>query len=251
MAYGRVSRPLFEVRLKSTTTKQVPLTRIQKLIGKRMLASKQTKPCFYIERKADVTELLGQRHKLSKALGVKITSNTYLVRALALAAQRYPLMQGRLVPGPGVSPLEGAVIQVPEAINIGFAVNSPQGLVVPVIRNADRKSLAEIATEEKVLIAKSRSNKLTLKEIEGETIALSNLGAYGIDTFHGIVPLPAGTILAVGNPTRMVVPRDGHVVVRKLMSLSIAVDHRIIHDNYAARFLCLVAEKLQDPKHLL
>ena len=232
-------------------TTQVPLTRIQKLIGRRMLASKRTKPCFYIERKADVTELLGRRHKISKALGVKITSNTFLVRALALAAQRYPLMLGRLVPGPGASPLDGAVVQIPEAINIGFAVNSPQGLVVPVIKHADQKTMAQIAAEEKALIAKSRSNKLTLEEIEGETIALSNLGAYGIDTFLGIVPLPAGTILAVGNPNRTVVPRAGHLVTRKMMSLSIAVDHRIIHDDYAAKFLCLVAEKLQDPKHLL
>jgi pyruvate dehydrogenase E2 component (dihydrolipoamide acetyltransferase) len=217
-----------------------------------MLASKRTKPCFYIERKADVTELLAQRHKISKALGVKITSNTYLIRALALAAQQHPLMLGRLIPGPvAASPLEGAIIQIPDAINIGFAVNSPQGLVVPVVKHADRKTMAEIATEEKALIAKSRSNKLSLEEIEGETIALSNLGAYGTDTFFGIVPLPAGTILAVGNPNRMVVPYDGRFTDRKMMSLSIAVDHRIIHDDYAAKFLCLVAEKLQDPKHLL
>ncbi|MHC4519524.1 MAG: 2-oxo acid dehydrogenase subunit E2, partial [Planctomycetota bacterium] len=175
------------------TTTQVPLTRIQRLIGKRMLASKRTKPCFYIERKADVTELLGRRHKISKALGVKITSNTFLIRALALGARQYPLMLGRLVAEDTKAPPAEPVIQIPEAINVGFAVNSPQGLVVPVIRNADRKMLAEIATEERALTRKARSNKLTLEEIEGETIALSNLGAYGIDTFLGIVPLPAGT----------------------------------------------------------
>ncbi len=233
------------------TTTQIPLTRIQKLIGKRMLASKRTKPCFYIERKADVTELLAQRHKISKTLGVKITSNTFLIRALALAARRYPLMLGRFVAEDTDSPLETPVIRIPDAINVGFAVNSPQGLVVPVIKHADRKSMAEIAAEERALVRKSRSNGLTLEEIEGETIALSNLGAYGTDAFLGIVPLPAGTILAVGNPNRTVVPRDGQFVVRRLMSLSVAVDHCVIHDDYAARFLCLVAEKLQDPKHLL
>jgi len=237
--------------LDSTTTTQVPLTRIQKLIGKRMLASKRTKPCFYLERKADVTELLGRRHKISKALKVKITSNTFLIRALALAARRYPLMLGRFVEEDMDSPIETPVVRIPEAINVGFAVNSPQGLVVPVIKHADRKTMAEIATEEKTLVAKSRSNKLTLEEIEGETIALSNLGAYGIDTFYGIVPLPAGTILSVGNPTYTVVPRESQFVARRLMSLSIAVDHRVIHDDYAAKFLCLVAKKLQDPNHLL
>jgi pyruvate dehydrogenase E2 component (dihydrolipoyllysine-residue acetyltransferase) len=237
--------------LKSATKTQVPLTRIQKLIGKRMLASKRTKPCFYIERKADVTELLGRRHKISKALGVKITSNTFLIRALALATRQYPLMLGRLVAENANGPLAEPVIQIPEGVNVGFAVNSPQGLVVPVIQNADRKTLAEIATEERTLTRKARSNKLTLEEIEGETIALSNLGAYGIDTFLGIVPLPAGTILAVGNPIRTVVPKDGHFLARKLMSLSIAVDHRVIHDDYAARFLSAVAERLRDFEGLM
>ena len=236
--------------MERTTTTQVPLTRIQKLIGKRMLASKRTKPCFYIERKADVTELLGRRHKISKALGVKITSNTFLIRALALTARRYPLVLGRFVDEDTDTPLATPVIRVPEAINVGFAVNSPQGLVVPVIKHADRKTLAEIATEERTLTRKARSNKLTLEEIEGETIALSNLGAYGIDTFFGIVPLPAGTILAVGNPNRTVVPRAGHFLVRKMMSLSVAVDHRVIHDDYAARFLCRVAEQLTDFERL-
>lgn len=237
--------------METATTTQVPLTRIQKLIGKRMLASKRTKPCFYIERKADVTELLGRRHKISKALGVKITSNTFLIRALALASRHYPMMLGRLVTDDANVPLENPVILIPEAINVGFAVNSPQGLVVPVIRNADCKTLAEIATEERNLTRKARSNKLTLEEIEGETIALSNLGAYGVDTFLGIVPLPAGTILAVGNPTRTVVSKDGHFLARKMMSLSIAVDHRVIHDDYAARFLSLVAEQLRDFKTLM
>jgi len=237
--------------LESHTTTQVPLTRIQKLIGKRMLASKHTKPSFYLERKADVTELLARRHKISKALGVKITSNTFLIRSLALAAYQYPLIIGRLE-GDSANPgSETAVIRVPEAVNVGFAVNSPQGLVVPVIRHADQKTLAEIAAEERALTRKARSNKLTLEEIEGETIALSNLGAYGTDAFFGIVPLPASTILSVGNPNRTVVPQDGHFVMRKMMSLSLAVDHRVIDGVYAARFLRLVAEHLEDPTHMI
>ncbi|MCX5638575.1 MAG: 2-oxo acid dehydrogenase subunit E2, partial [Planctomycetota bacterium] len=160
-------------------TNSFQLTRIQKLIGERMLKSKLTKPCFYIESKADVTELMAIRGKLSKALGAKITSNAFLVRALALAAKQYPVMTGSL---------NGEDIRIAEAINVGFAVHSPQGLVVPVIKDADKKTLAEIASQDKLLTEKARSNKLTLTDMEGETIALSNLGVYGVDYFFGIVP---------------------------------------------------------------
>jgi len=236
--------------LERHTTTQVPLTRIQKLIGKRMLASKQSKPCFYLERKADVTELLARRHKISKALKVKVTSNTFLIRSLALAAHEYPLAIGRL-DSDGTGPGPETTVTIPKAVNVGFAVNSPQGLTVPVIRHADQKTLAEIAAEERMLTRKARSNKLTLTELEGETIALSNLGAYGIDAFFGIVPLPTSTILSVGTPIRTIVPQDGQLVVRKMMSLSLAVDHRVLNGVYAAKFLRLVAEQLQDPTHLI
>jgi pyruvate dehydrogenase E2 component (dihydrolipoamide acetyltransferase) len=231
--------------LESTSKTSVPLTRIQKLIGKRMLASKRTKPCFYIERKADVTELLAQRHALSKSLGVKITSNTFLIRSLALAVRQYPLVLGCLRHDDA-----GTFIDIPDEINVGFAVNSPQGLVVPVIKNADGKTLAQIATEERTLTQSARSNKLTLEEIEGETIAMSNLGAYDIDTFVGIVPPAASAILAVGKVLRTVVPKDGRCEVRKQMSLSLAADHRIVDSLYAAKFLHLIAEQLNDPERL-
>ncbi len=224
----------------------IPLTRIQKLIGERMLKSKLSKPCFYIESKVDVTELMSLRPKLSKSLGVKITSNAFFIRTLALAARKYPIMLGRL---------DGDRIQIADAINVGFAVNAPQGVIVPVIKNADKKKLAEIASEEKLLTEKARSNKLALEEMEGETIALSNLGVYGIDSFFGIVPPPTSTILAVGNVVKMVCPEDGNwgpeMMVRKITSLTLAVDHRVINGAYAAEFLNFITEQLQNPQQLI
>jgi pyruvate dehydrogenase E2 component (dihydrolipoamide acetyltransferase) len=220
----------------------IPLTRIQKLIGERMLKSKRNKPCFYIESKADITELMSLRPRLSKSLGVKITSNTFFIRTLALAVKEYPLMVGRL---------DGDNIQIADAINVGFAVNAPQGVIVPVIKNADSKILAEIASEEKLLTEKTRSNKLTLEEMEGETIALSNLGAYGTDSFLGIVPPPTSTILAIGNVVKMVCPDDATTIVRTITSLTLAVDHRVINGAYAARFLGFVKEQLQNPQQLI
>ena len=243
---------LFEMRntrYEIRDTNSFPLTRIQRLIGERMLESKLTKPCFYIESKADVTELMTIRGNLSKTLGVKITSNAFLIRALALAAKQYPVMTGSL---------NGEDIRVAEAINVGFAVHSPQGLVVPVIKDADEKTLAEIAELEQSLTEKARDNKLTLEEMEGETIALSNLGAYGTDSFLGIVPPPTSAVLAVGNVNREIVPIDGKPAVlgtpygeRKMVSLALAVDRRIADEVYAAKFLNTICEQLQNPQQLV
>jgi len=127
----------------------------------------------------------------------------------------------------------------------------PQGLVVPVVKTADRKTLAEIARLEKLLTEKARSNKLTLEEMEGETIALSNLGAYGVDSFFGIVPPPTSTILAVGNVIKTAIPKEGKVVTRKVVSLALAVDRRIVDEVYAAKFLTFIKEQLQSPQRLV
>jgi pyruvate dehydrogenase E2 component (dihydrolipoamide acetyltransferase) len=229
----------------------IPLSRIQRLIAGRMLASKRCKPCFYLETKADVTDLMGMRHNLSKALGVKITSNAFLMHALSLAARQYPLMVGRFVWQEPQDPQAGAIICIADSINVGFAINSPQGLVVPVIRSAQDKSLAAIARDEKMLTDRARANRLTLDDLEGQTIGLSNLGAYDVDSFIAIVPPLVSTILAASKVSLAAVPQDGRAVVRKIMSLSLAVDHRVIHAEYAARFLQFLVEQLSDPERLI
>jgi len=220
----------------------IPLTRIQKLIGRRMLKSKQSKPCFYLEARADVTELMALRPKLRKSLGVRITTNAFYIHILGLAAQKYPLVVGRL---------EGDSIRIAERVNVGFAVNAPQGLVVPVVKDAADKTLPEIAREEKLLTDKARDNQLTLEEMEGETIALSNLGAYDIDSFLGIIPPPASTILSVGNVLAMVVYRDGEITVRKILNLSLAADRRVLDERYAAGFLNHIKDRLQNPQQMI
>jgi pyruvate dehydrogenase E2 component (dihydrolipoamide acetyltransferase) len=207
-----------------------------------MLEAKRSKPCFYIELKADVTKLMALRPRLKKSLGVKITTNAFYIRALALAVKKHPLVIGIL---------DGDNIRIPNAVNVGFAVNAPQGLVVPVIKDADKKTLVEIARLEKLLTEKARSNKLTLEQMEGETIALSNLGAYGVDSFLGIVPLPASTILAVGNAIDTVITVQGKTAVRKMVSLTLAVDRRIIDGTCAAQFLNYITEQLQQPQRLV
>jgi pyruvate dehydrogenase E2 component (dihydrolipoamide acetyltransferase) len=179
---------------------------------------------------------------LKKQLGVKITSNAFYIKVLGLAVKEFPLTVGTL---------DGDNIRIAKEINVGFAVNAPQGLVVPVVKEADKKSLAQIATLEKELTDKARSNKLSLDEISGETIGLSNLGVYDIDSFIGIVPPPATTILSVGNTLRSAIPKDGKIVIRKITDLTIAVDSKVVPDHYAAKFLARIAELLQEPKQLI
>jgi len=221
---------------------QIPLTRIQKLIGERMSQSKRTMPCFYIASKADVTELMAIRPKLRKSLGVKVTTNAFYIRALGLAVHQFPLIAGKLC---------GEDIRIAERVNVGFAINAPQGLVVPVVKDADKKTLAEIAREEKLLTDMARDNQLTLEDMEGETVALSNLGIYGIDSFLGIVPPPASAILAVGNVVPLIVRKDGEFIAQKMLSMSLAVDNRIINEPYAAQFLNFIKEQLQNPQQLV
>jgi len=223
------------------STAVVKMTRIQKLIAARMLKSGRSKPCFYIGSKIDTTEMFAIRPRLRKSLKVKITTNAFYIRALALAVRRYPLMAGVL---------DGDAITIADSINVGFAVNAPQGLVVPVIKEADKKTLTEIARLEKTLTEKARSNKLTLGDMECETVALSNLGAYGIDSFLAIVPPAASTILSVGNSIRTAVPHDGRPTVRKITKLTLAVDNRVANEYYAARFLSLIRDLLENPQKI-
>ena len=224
-----------------TTKNYIPLTHIQKLIADRMLKSKQTKPCFYMETSADLTDLLNLRPTLRKSLGFKITTNAFYIRCLGLSAAQYPIMVGTL---------DGDNIKIADSVNVGFAVNAPQGLVVPVVKNAEKKTLLDIAREEKLLTEKARSNRLTIDDVQGETIGLSNLGAYNIDSFIGIVPPPASSILAVGNVIPQIVVKDGQITERKMLSLTLAADSRIIPEQTAAKFLNLIKALLENSQKL-
>jgi len=222
-----------------TAKKQIKLTHIQQLIGSRMVESKRSKPCFYMSIKADVCDMLGARPKLRKKLGVKITTNTFYIRALAIAVGKFPLM---------VASIKDGKIVVADSVNVGYAVSAPQGLIVPVLKNAQSKSLVEIATQEKELTNKARSNQLSLDEVTGETVGLSNLGAYDIDSFIGIVPPPATAIIAVGNILQAVGVKDNEPFATKMLSITLAADAKIITENYAAKFLSCFKDLLENPE---
>jgi pyruvate dehydrogenase E2 component (dihydrolipoamide acetyltransferase) len=226
-----------------TNDRLVPMGRLQKLIGQRMSWSKQHIPCFYLRRRADISELLDMRRGAGRERSVKITTNDFLLRAIALGIEKYPLLAGRI---------DGDEIVIADSVNVSFAVSAPHGLVVPVIRDAHRKGAAEIAAQSDLLTQKARSNQLTADDVGGACITLSNLGVFGIDSFIAVVSPTQASVMAVGNIAKVpVAGKDGATEIRRMIDLTLSVDHQVVNGDYAARFLSYVVELLQQPQRLM
>ena len=215
----------------------IPMSKQQKLIAERMVKSKREIPCFYLTRKVDVTELVKLKTKLDNIGDTKITYNDFLIKAVASGLEKFPLMTGQM---------EGGNINMADTINVGLAVAAPNGLIVPVVKNADKKDIGQIAADTGVLIEKSQSGKLLLTDLEGACITVSNLGAFGIESFIPIVIPGQCSILGVGKITDTCVPDNGHTTVRKLMNLTLSVDHKVINGAYASQFLDCARKLLED-----
>ena len=224
--------PAPEIKLGAT----VPLNRLQKLTAQRMLQSKREIPCFYLSVRADVTDLVELRTKLNETRDVKVSYNDFIMRAVAIGLEKFPMMTGQLV---------GDTIKLADSIGIGLAVFVPDGLVVPVVKDVDGKDLTRIARDSKALIEMARNNKLALTHLEGGCITVSNLGAFGIESFIPIVVPGQCSILGVGKIADTCVPDNGKVVVRKLMNLTLSVDHRVTNGAYAGQFLDFVRKQLE------
>jgi len=230
--------------MNSNCENKVPLTRIQKLIGKYMLQSKLQEPCCYLEKNADMTDLSAMRRSYCKAAKCRVTTNDFFFCAIGKAAKKNPLMAGHLDE-------DGAGVRIPDNVGVGFAVAAPQGLVVPVIKNILGKSLAQIAAWSNSLIEKARANKLALDDFDGADIVFSSLGMYGVSAFFAIKPPGVAGIISVGKLEDTVVPSEGGLTTRRTMSIGLAADRRIVDEFYAAKFLNCVVELLQAPEILI
>jgi pyruvate dehydrogenase E2 component (dihydrolipoamide acetyltransferase) len=223
----------------------IPLSRLQKITGKRMVQSKREIPCFYLNVRADVTDLVGLRARMNKTGDVKVSYNDFILRAVATGLEKFPVMTGQL---------DGDNIKLAGSIDIGLAIAVPDGLVAPIIRAVNTKDVRQIARESAALIEKARNNKLAPTDLEGGCITVSNLGGFRIESFIPIVVPGQCSILGVGRITDSCVPGDGKdsdpakavIVVRKLMSMTLSVDHRIANGTYAAQFLDFVRKLLED-----
>jgi pyruvate dehydrogenase E2 component (dihydrolipoamide acetyltransferase) len=226
-------------------TEVTKLSRVRMLIARRLTESKQTVPHFYVSSEVDMTDLLALRSTFNADIGedgVKVTVNDLIVKACAIALEKFPEVNSSIK--------EDALITY-KHINVGFAVDVPTGLVVPVIRDTNIKGVRSIAREAKALIAKARANKLAPTDLEGGTFSVSNLGMMDASTFIAVINPPQAAILAVAATRKQFVPVDGQPVVRDLMQMTMSADHRILYGATVARFLQEVKRLLQTPFSLL
>ncbi|MBN1787742.1 MAG: 2-oxo acid dehydrogenase subunit E2 [Sedimentisphaerales bacterium] len=222
--------------------KSIPLTRIQRLIGQRVLESKRTQPCFYLQAKADINELTRIRRPLSRKLGRRISVNDFFIHAIASAVTEYPLMAGRFC---------GDHIEIADGVNIGFAVAAVRGLVTPVLKDAQSKNLVQISEQMADLIDRARRDKLNLEELEGASVTLTVLGMFEIDSFLAIPsPGQCGIISAGKILEEPVITDGGRAEVRKFIEFGLAADVRIVDYEYAAKFFSRVMDFVTNPEKL-
>jgi pyruvate dehydrogenase E2 component (dihydrolipoamide acetyltransferase) len=214
------------------------LTRTQGLIARRMAESRATIPAFELRTEIDMEACVELRTEL-KALGGDVPSyNDMVVKACALALREFPRANGSY---------RDAKFELYGRINVGVAVAAPDALVVPTVFDADRKSLREIARETRALAERVRAGAITPPEVSGGTFTVSNLGMFGVTDFTAVINPPQAAILAVGALAQRAVVRDGELVARHTMNVTLACDHRILYGADAAQFLARIRALLERP----
>jgi len=230
-----------------TAVERIPLRGIKRIMASKMTESKAKIPHAYLVEEVDFTELIKLRDSLkqdAESKGVKLTLLPFIVKAVVKALKEYPLLNASLDD-------ERGEIVVKKQYNIGIAVDTPQGLVVPVIKGADRKGLYQLAREIGELAEKAREGRLSLDEVTGGTFTITNIGAIGSIMGMAVINYPEAAILGVHRVTELPRYVDGELKPRKIGYISLSFDHRFIEGAYAARFLLAVKRYLENPALLL
>jgi pyruvate dehydrogenase E2 component (dihydrolipoamide acetyltransferase) len=234
------SGPSHATAVSPAGTKQIlQLTPMRRIVGERMAKSKQAAPHFYLSMDVDMSGIVRGRNALKEKREAAVPSiNDYILAACARALKDFPSVNASFSS-------EG--VEHYAEINIGMAVALEEGLVVPVIRNADRLSLAELAKQTRELAEKAQNKKLFPLDYEGGTFTVSNLGMFGVDAFIAIINPPQCAILAVGQIAPRVVVHGEGIAVRSLMTMTLSADHRVIDGAIGARFLQALKRLLENP----
>ena len=215
----------------------LPLTPMRRIVGERMTQSKQSAPHFYLSMNIDMTAVLALRTQWKERGDGSIPSiNDFILRACAGALKQFPSVNATFAE---------RGIRIHGDINIGMAVALEEGLVVPVIRNADQLSLTELAAQSRELADKAQSKKLFPLDYEGGTFTISNLGMLGVEHFIAIINPPQCAILAVGRVAPRVVTDGDGIEIRSMMTATLSADHRILDGASAARFLNAIKQHLE------
>ncbi len=221
---------------------EVPVSQMRKVIAKRLSESLFTAPHFYLTMSIDMDNAVASRVKINENAKVKISFNDFVLKAVAVALKQHPKINSSWL---------GDKIRTNHHINIGVAVAVEEGLLVPVVRFADTKSLSQISTEVRNFAQKAKDKKLQPSDWEGSTFTISNLGMFGIDEFTAIINPPDACILAIGGISQVPVVKNGAVVPGNIMKVTLSCDHRVVDGATGAAFLQTVKSLLEEPLRML
>lgn len=221
---------------------EVPVSQMRKVIAKRLAESKFTAPHFYLTMAIDMDKAVESRAKMNETSKVKISFNDFVLKACAMALKQHPAVNSSWL---------GDKIRTNHHINIGVAVAVEDGLLVPVVRFADTKSLSQIGIEVKEYAQKAKDKKLQPSDWEGNTFTISNLGMFGIDEFTAIINPPDACILAVGGISQVPVVKNGAIVPGNVMKVTLSCDHRVVDGATGAAFLQTLKSLLEEPLRML
>jgi pyruvate dehydrogenase E2 component (dihydrolipoamide acetyltransferase) len=221
---------------------EVPVSQMRKIIAKRLAESKFTAPHFYLTMSIDMDKAVESRPKLNELSPIKISFNDIVLKAVAVALKQHPYVNSSWL---------GDKIRINHHINIGVAVAVEDGLLVPVVRFADTKSLSQIATEVKDLAQRAKNKKLQPADWEGSTFTISNLGMFGIEEFTAIINPPDSCILAISAIQQIPVVKNGAVVPGNVMKVTLSCDHRVVDGATGSAFLQTLKSLLEEPLRML
>jgi pyruvate dehydrogenase E2 component (dihydrolipoamide acetyltransferase) len=224
---------------------EIPLSNMRKTVARRLVESMQQAPHFYLTIQVQVDALLALRAELNQRLadqGIKLSVNDLLIKACAVTLQTHPDINVSWA---------GDKILRHRRIHVGIAVAVDGGLIVPVVRDTDHKSVSQISKDAKALIDKARAGKLRPDDYTGGTFTISNLGMFGIDQFTAVINPPEAAILAVGTTSEEPVVRDGQLATRQRMKLTLSIDHRALDGATGAQFLADLKATLEEPLRIL
>jgi pyruvate dehydrogenase E2 component (dihydrolipoamide acetyltransferase) len=221
----------------------IPVSQMRKAIARRLAESKFSAPHFYVTMSIDMDKAVESRARINEVAPVKISFNDFVLKAVAVALKQHPAVNS--------SWLGNDQTRVNHHVSIGVAVAIEDGLVVPVVRFADTKGLAQIAAEVKDLAARAKSRKLQPAEWEGSTFTISNMGMFGVDEFTAIINQPNSCILAVSAIQQVPVVKNGAVVPGNVMKLTLSCDHRVVDGATGSAFLQTVKSLLEEPLRMM
>lgn len=219
-----------------------PVSQMRKTIARRLGESKFTAPHFYLTVEIDMDKSILIRKQLNEVSPVKLSFNDLVIKAVAAALRQHPAVNSSWL---------GDKIRYNRDINIGVAVAVDEGLMVPVVRHADMKTLSQVNQEVKALAEKARDRKLGMEEMQGNTFTISNLGMFGIEEFTAIINPPDACILAVSGIVEKPVVKNGEIQVGNRMKVTLSCDHRVVDGATGAKFLATFKEILEEPVRLL